>query len=365
MATVLDDLSAWVGSGRLYSTDQPEGTSGRSVGQAIADVAEAEALGFHRALLSERYNLKHASTFLGIAAGRTSRIDLATGVLAIRSRHPLLVAAMGATMHAAVGPRLVLGLGKSLPGWIDTTGTGRQTTYQEMVGYVDILRRLWAGETVTYDGPVGRFTNMAIGDRYQGPPPQVWFGTIGNPLGAKTAANPVFDGVMLWPCMTPGAVHTAVQRIRKACEEVYDRDPGSIRIMAPVVTAPELSDHEVRALCHARLITYATWPGMDEVFANVNGWSVDPFRAISAHPMFSGLTATTADLAFHREQMMDPASLIPDAWVEESCAIGSVPACVKKLQQFKDAGADEIATYGSTPRQNAGIVEAWREISWR
>jgi 5,10-methylenetetrahydromethanopterin reductase len=360
-AKTLDDLSMWVGSGRVYSQDQPQGSSGRSVGQAIDDVADAEALGIRRAILSERYNLKHASTFLGIAAGRTSRIDLATGVMAIRSRHPLLTAAMGATMHAAVGPRLVLGVGKSEPAWIDRDGAGRATTYQEVIDYVDILRRLWRGERVTYSGPAGRFAKMALGDCYEGPPPQVWYGTIGNPLGARTAAHPVFDGAMLWPCMTPDAVRNAVTRIRGAAESNL-RDPSSVRIIAPVITAPELSDHETRALAHARLITYATWPGYAEVFAKINNWALEPFKAIAAHPMFTAMPDVSADLSFHREELMDPASLVPNTWIEESCAIGSVEACAKKLKEFKDAGADEIATYGSTPAQNAALVSAWRDM---
>jgi 5,10-methylenetetrahydromethanopterin reductase len=37
-----------------------------------------------------------------------------------------------------------------------------------------------------------------------------------------------------------------------------------------------------------------------------------------------------------------------------------VQHCVAKLQQFRDAGADEIATYGSTPGQNAELIDAWR-----
>jgi probable F420-dependent oxidoreductase len=359
-AEPLDDLSAWVGSGRIYTSDQPEGSSGRSVRQSIQDVLDAEALGFRRAILSERYNLKHAGSFLGIAAGRTERIDVATGVMAIRSRHPLLVAAMGATMHAAVGPRLVLGLGKSDPAWI-SDGTPRPTTYQEVIDYVGILRQLWRGESVTYHGPAGRYEQMRLGDVHEGPPPQVWYGTIGNPRGASTAAHPGFDGAMLWPCMTPDAVQNAVTRLRKACEE-QGRDPASLRIMAPVVTAPELSDFETRALCHARLITYVTWPGAAQLFADINRWEMGPFEAVARHPMFGTMADTTADLSFHREQMMDPASLIPDTWIEESCAVGSVAQCVKKLRQFKEAGADEIATYGSTPAQNAGLVAAWRAV---
>jgi 5,10-methylenetetrahydromethanopterin reductase len=359
--TIAEDLSIWVGSGRLYSQDQPRGSSGRSVRQAISDVVEAEELGFRRAILSERYNLKHASTFLGIAAGRTTRIDLATGVLAIRSRNPLLVAAMGATLHAAVGPRLVLGLGKSMPLWIDNTGTNRPTTYRELVDYATILRQLWAGERVTYRGPAGSFDGIALGDRYDGPPPQLWYGTMGFELGARTAANKVFDGAMLWPCMTPSAVRTVVERIR-AERAANGEDPASVRIMAPVITAPNLSDYETRALCHARLITYATWPGIDEVFSKMNDWDVEVFKRVAAHPMFNQMGAATADLAYHREEMMDPASLIPDAWIEESCAVGSVETCIAKLRELKDAGADEIGIYGSTPEQNAELIAAWRSL---
>jgi hypothetical protein len=43
----------------------------------------------------------------------------------------------------------------------------------------------------------------------------------------------------------------------------------------------------------------------------------------------------------------------------ESCAIGSAQDCVASLQRFRDAGADEIVTYGSTPAQNAGLAAAW------
>jgi hypothetical protein len=49
--------------------------------------------------------------------------------------------------------------------------------------------------------------------------------------------------------------------------------------------------------------------------------------------------------------------------MHDSCAIGTARECAAKLKQFKDAGADEITTYGSTPAQNAGLVEAWRELS--
>jgi 5,10-methylenetetrahydromethanopterin reductase len=50
---------------------------------------------------------------------------------------------------------------------------------------------------------------------------------------------------------------------------------------------------------------------------------------------------------------------VPDAWMHEACAIGTVDECVSSLQRFRDAGADEVVTYGSTPGQNADLAAAW------
>jgi hypothetical protein len=60
---------------------------------------------------------------------------------------------------------------------------------------------------------------------------------------------------------------------------------------------------------------------------------------------------------------MDVAELVPDEWIYESCAVGSTDTCVRKLKEFRDAGADEIATYTSAPAQNAEVVAAWHELS--
>ena len=81
-------------------------------------------------------------------------------------------------------------------------------------------------------------------------------------------------------------------------------------------------------------------------------------RRLAAHELFGG-TDVIADNRFHRSELLGPAALIPGKWMEESCALGSVSACVESLRQFREAGADEIVTYGSTPGQNAELARAW------
>lgn len=296
---VVDDLSAFLIAGRVISHHRPDAvdaTGSRTPVDGINDGVMAEALGFRRVFLSERWNLKE--------------------------------------------------------------GEGLRTQgFQGLCDYVDIVRRLWGGETVSYDGPAGRYDNIKLGDTYEGPQPKVWYGTFGLPHAAQAVAR-AFDGVLLPPVFTPDATAAAVARIRSACDRV-GRDPETVRICQCVITAPDLSDDESRALAHARAVTYLQAPEYGDALVRANGWDTGPVEKLRAHPQFSGRTEM-ADLGFHRIELMEPSRLIPEAWMQETSALGSVRECVAKLQQFRDAGADEIATYGSTPGQNVELIDARR-----
>jgi probable F420-dependent oxidoreductase len=354
----LDDLSAYVISGRVVPRARASryDTDARSVAEGIQDGVDAENLGFHRVFISERWNLKEAGVVLAAIAARTTRIGLASGIITTPARHPLHAAGLGATMQAAFGPRFVVGLGRGNPGWLAGAGL-EMPTYQGLADYVDILRRLWAGEDVDYDGPAGRFPHLALEDVDPDvPAPAVWFGTLGQPLGAKVCATS-FDGVLLPPVFTPTATRTIVDRLHAECRAI-GRDPASLRICQSVITAPDLDDTETRMLAHARAVTYLDAPGYGEILVRLNAWDPAPLAALRAHDQFAGMDSVS-DLKFHRAELLGPASLVPDEWMSESCALGSVDECLTTLRAFREAGADEIVTYASTPGQNAKLAAAW------
>jgi probable F420-dependent oxidoreductase len=356
LAPVVEDLSAFIIAGRVKAKPSNESeTAARTPAQGVQDGVDAEKLGFRRIFLSERWNMKEASVILSAVGARTSRIELGTGLVTPAARHPLHTAAFGATMHAVHGSRFVLGLGRGDDGVFKGTGL-RAYSFQALTDYVDILRRLWRGETVNYDGPAGKLDGVALGDVPDGPPPKIWFGCFGLPLAAKAAAK-AFDGVLLIPNMTPQATYESVQRIRQECEAI-DRDPKSLHIAQCVITAPELSDLETRQLAHARAVTYLQVPGYGDALVKLNHWDPAAHRKLVEHRQFHNAHAI-ADAMFHRSELMEPARLVPDEWMTESCALGTVDTCVKQLQRFRDAGADEIVTYGSTPAQNAKMLRAW------
>lgn len=353
----VDDLSAFVIAGRVRATPDPRSeTTGRTPRQGIDDGVAAERIGFRRVFLSERWHLKEAGALLGAIGARTDRIDLATGVIPPAARHPLHAAGLGSTMQAAFGPRFVLGLGRGDNHAMGKSGM-RAATFEALEDYVDIVRRLWRGETVSYDGPAGSYPQLVLPDRHEGPDPEIWFGSFGRSKAARTMAKSM-DGVLLVPNMTPEATQAAVARIHRECERI-DRDPASIRIAQSVVTAPELDELETVEICHARALTYLQTPTWGEALCEMNGWSLKLLEDIRSHEQLSG-HETIADNLFHRSELVEPARRIPDDWMRDSCAIGSVDECVAKVREFREAGADEVVTYGSTPSQNAGLVNAWK-----
>ena len=98
-----------------------------------------------------------------------------------------------------------------------------------------------------------------------------------------------------------------------------------------------------------------------EALCDSNGWDTNQLTKLREHKQFRTMDGPSADQAFHRAELMEPAKLVPDEWMEESCAVGSVAHCVERLQGYRDAGADEIAVYASTPSENEKLIGAWRE----
>jgi probable F420-dependent oxidoreductase len=361
---VLDDLSAYVIGGRVVQEPRPVEyeSDARTPAQGVQDGVDAERIGFRRVFLSERWNLKEAAVILSAIGARTERIELASGIITTAARNPLHMAGMAATMQATFGPRLVLGLGRGNPGWLAGAGL-EMVGYRGLRDYVEILRALWRGERVTYSGALGEFPHLELEDVHDLEPPPVWFGTLGQPLGARAAAAS-FDGVLLAPVFTPEATATIVARLRSECE-LIGRDPASLHVCQSVITAPELDERETRTLAHARAVTYLDAPGYGEMLVQLNGWDPAPLARLRDHEQFRDMGTAVSDLSFHRAELLGPAALVPDEWMEQACALGSVAQCVQTLRRFRDAGADEIVTYGSTPNQNAALAAAWREASPR
>jgi 5,10-methylenetetrahydromethanopterin reductase len=360
LVPVTDDFSAFIIAGAVSAdeTKFERETEGRTPAQGIQDGVDAERLGFRRVFISERWDLKEADVILAGIGAKTTRVELATGIIVPTTRHPWMIAALGATMQSCFGPRFVLGLGRGDVGAFKGMGI-EQTTYKSLVACAKMTRRLWAGESVSYAGQLGSFDALMPHETYPGPQPPIWIAGFCHGMGAAAAAE-AFDGVILPPMLVPEATAAAAERIRIACERI-GRDPEEIRIVQPVVTAPDMDEFEARSISAGRLVTYLQYPYYGDALASTNGWDPAVVAEMRAHPQLTS-APRVGDLTYHRHQMVEgPGSVIPWEWILDCSAIGTPTECATSLQRFIDAGADEVTTYGSTPRQNAELIATWRE----
>src|SRR3712207_5895661 len=116
-----------------------------------AHVALAEELGYKRAWLYDSPALyPDVWASLALAAERTSRIGLGTGVLVPRLRHVLVTAAAAAHIEALAPGRLVIGVGTGFTG---SRALGKKAMkWADVAAYIEALRALLRGETVQWDG---------------------------------------------------------------------------------------------------------------------------------------------------------------------------------------------------------------------
>ena len=132
--------------------------------ELVRDVQMAEATGFEFAVISDHYfpwvdamgHSPYAWSVLGAAAQATSRIELMTYVTCpIKRYHPAVVAQKAATVGVLSDGRFTLGLGAGENLNEHVTGGGWppvNVRHDMLAEAVEIIRQLWSGGYVNYQG---------------------------------------------------------------------------------------------------------------------------------------------------------------------------------------------------------------------
>ncbi len=323
---------------------------------AIAQARAAEELGLGTVWVSERWGTKDFAVLAGALSQVTTNAKIASGITHFGVRHPAVLASMAMTMQGLTGGRLILGFGRSVAPMWKAVGLP-PVTNQVLIDSADILRRLCNGDKVSYDGPAGRFPAMRLADRPDAPPPPLVLAAIGPKTLALAGAH--FDGVLLHPFLTPGAVARSAAVVRSAAADA-GRDPASVRVYATVVTASGLAPAEEAAVVGGRAVTYFQIPGFGEQLAEANGWDTAPLKLLREHPQVSGVKGP-ADFSRTRDQLTGAASVLPADWLNSAAATGSPAQCVSRFGEYLAAGADELVLHGSTPDQLPAVIAALGE----
>lgn len=240
-----------------------------------------------------------AFTVLAAVGASTSTLTLGTGAL-IPFRHPLHTAQIAATLTQFTGGRLVLGFGAgNFDHEFDAIGLGGLPRPELVQTNMEILRRIWRGETVDWHDDAFSFSGAAISPAPAGGEIPLWY--CGNtPRSARIAAASA-DGWM------PGRISLETLRVRVRTIEENVEAAGRARPSIGLIPSASVASTRERALARINVDGLLRWAN------NARFWVTPP----------SGTFSTVEDL---RGVLLH----------------GTPDDVVEQLAELRDAGADHV-----------------------
>jgi len=172
-------------------------------------------------------------TTLAFMAASTRTIGLASAILILPQRQAVLVAKQAAQVDVFSGGRLRLGVGL---GWneveFDALGMGFHDRGKRVAEQIEVMRRLWSEDLVTFEGHWHRFADAGLNPEPVQRPIPVWLGALADPAIRRAAR--IADGWYMYPRQEPDAAAQArISLFRQAAAEA-GREPDSLGINATV-----------------------------------------------------------------------------------------------------------------------------------
>jgi probable F420-dependent oxidoreductase len=201
-----------------------------------------------------------------------TRLELVTGIIILPQRQTALVAKQAAEVDLLTGGQFRLGVGL---GWnkveYEALGKDFATRGRRADEQVQLLRRLWTEESVTFDGADEHVTGAGLAPLPVQRPIPVWFGA--QSAAAYRRTGRLGDG--WFPQVPPGPELDAAREIVNQAAVAAGRDPAAIGMEGRV-----------------------SWTGStDKVIARAGTWREAGASHLSVNTMGAGLADVDQHLA--------------------------------------------------------------------
>jgi probable F420-dependent oxidoreductase len=208
----------------------------------------------------------------GFLAGITRSLEFVTGVIILPQRQTVLVAKQAAEVDLLSSGRFRLGVGI---GWnkveYEALGEDFGNRGKRSEEQIELMRRLWTEESVTFDGKFHTVTGAGLAPLPVQRPIPVWIGA-GSTRGYERAGR-IADG--WFPMVVPGPALDAAREVVDQAAVDAGRDPKAIGMEA-----------------------WVKWQGgADDVLTKVDKWVQVGASHISINTMGAGLETVDGHLA--------------------------------------------------------------------
>lgn len=181
----------------------------------------AEEVGFDTATTGHHHFMpgimSDPLTFLAAVAARTSSLRVGTGIFQLPVHNPVRVAEQVATIDELSGGRISLGVGL---GWwpleYEVLGSSFAERGARMEEALEILRLVWSGETVSFEGRFWSFPELGVYPRpIQQPGPPLWVAGVAD-VAVRRAAR-LGDAWLCGPVQSLPKALSCLEVYRAAC----------------------------------------------------------------------------------------------------------------------------------------------------
>ncbi|MGE2716443.1 LLM class flavin-dependent oxidoreductase [Mycolicibacterium litorale] len=242
-----------------------------SVGDVTAQARSACDAGFTSVWLPHHYltapmQMMQPFTLLGYLVAETGDMQLGMDILVLPLLNPTLVAEEWATLDVLSGGRAVLGVGLgSRPEEFEAFGVPRTQRASRMAESVEVIRRLWAEDRVTFSGKHYQITDAGVGLRpVQSGGPPIYIAAMAE--AALERAARIGDGWLIQPTAAVAEVTEQVAVYRKALDAhgKAAETPALLTRECYIGSSYKTALEECRPALQAKYQAYASWGSVSD-----------------------------------------------------------------------------------------------------
>jgi probable F420-dependent oxidoreductase len=289
----------------------------------------ADALGYDTAWTAE-VGGPDAITTMTLLATETERLRIASGIIPVQTRTPVILGMTAATLGTLAPGRIILGLGVSstiiVSQW---PGLPFENPLAQLREAVTIIRMVLGGERVNFEGEFYRLRNFRL---LIAPPPEpvpIYLGALGPKM--LQLAGEIADGVLLnW--IPPEAIPESIRQIEIGARRVgrsLERFEIACFIRVSVTDEPE--------------------PARRWLAREITGYCVVDSYARFFTACGFGSEVEAVNRAWHAGDRSGAVRLISSRVLDALGVVGSTDFCGQRLQDFAKAGLTQPVVFPFSP----------------
>ena len=279
-------------------------------------VHQAEERGFEGIWTGETWGTE-TCTLVGALLARSRHINIGTSIVSIHLRTPTLTAMQAATLDLIAPGRARLGLGVSTRNINGFHGLSWDYPVSRMREYVDIVRKVLAGERVSYEGQFYQPQGFGLSLNLTGPMP-IYLAAV-NPRMLQLAGE-IADGVLL-----------AWLPARQLPQSLAEIAKGAKR------AGRSLADIEIGCYLHT-LVTPNRERALSDLRRVLVGYSQANTYIQGFRHFGYGDVLEEVHSRLQARDRAGAAAAIPESMVEELYIFGSPEECQDQVTRFVEAG---------------------------